>query len=45
MMAPTWVRHSVKKGYNYLLLKVASPGCRIGQFRREWGAKVEVFME
>lgn len=45
MMAPTWVRQRVRKGYNYLLLKVASPGYRIGQYRREWGAKVEAFMD
>ncbi len=43
MMAPFWVKHAVRKGYNYLLLKVATTGTRIGQFRREWGAKVEAF--
>ena len=43
LMAPFWVKRRVRKGYNYLLLKVATTGTRIGQFRREWGAKVEAF--
>lgn len=43
MMEPEWFRHRVKKGYNYLLLKLATPG-KQGQYRREWGAKLEVFL-
>ncbi|MBQ1568715.1 MAG: glycoside hydrolase family 127 protein [Kiritimatiellae bacterium] len=44
MMAPFWFDHHVKKGYNYVLLKVATPGQGLGQYRREWGAKIEAFL-
>ena len=48
MLAPFWFTLRARKGYNYLRLKVA---CGAGkekvfgqdQFRREWGAKLEVF--
>lgn len=42
MMAPQWFDHPVKKGYNYVLVKVGC-GSWMGQFRNEWGAKLEVF--
>lgn len=42
MMAPNWFNHSVKKGYNYVLVKVGSMTWP-GQFRYEWGAKLEVW--
>ena len=42
MMAPAWFDHPVKKGYNYVLVKVGC-GSWMGQFRNEWGAKLEVF--
>ena len=42
MMAPNWFDHPVKKGYNYVLVKVGSMTWP-GQFRWEWGAKLEVF--
>ena len=42
MMAPQWFDHKVKKGYNYVLVKVGK-GTWMGQFRSEWGAKLEVF--
>ena len=45
LMAPEWFRHKVTKGYNYLLVKCALPKSRPGQFRREWGARLQVFME
>lgn len=45
LMAPEWFRHGVKKGYNYLLVKCALPKSSPGQFRREWGARLQVFME
>lgn len=42
MMAPQWFGHKVRKGYNYLLVKVGN--CTwTGQFRSEWGARLEVF--
>ena len=44
LMAPTWFDHPVRRGYNYVLLKVATAGAGLGQFRREWGAKVEAFL-
>lgn len=42
MMAPQWFDHRVKKGYNYVLVKVGNMTWT-GQFRSEWGAKLEVF--
>lgn len=44
MMAPEWFVHPVKKGYNWALVKV---GCGewLGQYRSDWGAKLEVFFE
>ena len=43
MMAPTWFDLPVKKGYNYLLVKVGQM-CWWGQYRDEWGAKLDVFI-
>ncbi len=40
--APHWIRHRVKKGYNYVFCKIGWPG-HWPQWRREWGAKLEVF--
>ena len=45
LMSPQWFGHEVRKGYNYLLVKCALPKETHGQFRREWGAKLTVFME
>ena len=50
MVAPFWFKVKAKKGYNYLKVKVA---CGAGkevvfgqdQYRREWGAKLDVFRE
>lgn len=50
MVAPFWFKVTAKKGYNYLKVKVA---CGAGkevvfgqdQYRREWGAKLDVFRE
>jgi len=44
MMAPYWFKHPVKKGYNYLLVKVGQMSWW-GQYRDEWGAKLDVFIE
>lgn len=41
-MAPDWFKAPVKKGYNYLTVKVATPS-EWGNFRRDWGAKLQVF--
>lgn len=45
LMAPQWFQHAVEKDYNYLLVKCAVPGYVTQQFRREWGAKLQVFLE
>ena len=45
LMAPFWFDIAARKGYNYLLVKCALPARQPGQFRREWGAKLTVFME
>ena len=44
LMAPEWFRHHVNKGYNWALVKVGC-GAWLGQYRTDWGAKLEVFME
>ena len=43
-LAPDWFKAPVKKGYNYLTVKVAAPASW-GNMRRDWGAKLQVFME
>lgn len=43
MMAPQWFRAPVREGTNWLVVKVATPG-RVGEYRREWGAKLDVFL-
>ena len=49
MVAPFWFDIDVKKGYNYLKVKVATNGKEKvfgqDQFRREWGAKLDVFRD
>ena len=42
-MAPAWIDHPVKKGYNYMLVKLARPGYVTKQYPQFWGAKLEVF--
>jgi hypothetical protein len=44
LMAPQWFRQPVVKGYNYLLVKVAAAN-KCNQYRHEWGAKLDVFIE
>lgn len=44
LMEPQWFRRSVTKGYNYLLVKVAVRN-KCDQYRHEWGAKLDVFIE
>lgn len=44
LMEPQWFRHSVKKGYNWLLVKVAA-GTHCYQYRQEWGVRLTVFTE
>ena len=47
MVAPFWFGLDVKKGYNFLKVKVATNGKEKvfgqDQYRREWGVKLEVF--
>jgi len=43
LMAPQWFPLDVRPGVNWLLVKVATPG-RQGQYRREWGARLDVFL-
>ena len=47
MVAPFWFGLEAKKGYNYLKVKVATNGKEKvfgqDQYRREWGAKLDVF--
>ena len=43
-MAPDWFKAPVKKGYNYLTVKVATPS-DWGNYRRDWGAKLQVFIQ
>ena len=47
MVAPFWFALNAKKGYNFLKVKVATNGKEKvfgqDQYRREWGAKLEVF--
>lgn len=44
-MAPAWIRHPVKKGYNYMTVKLAHPEMwTMDQYPRFWGAKLEVFV-
>lgn len=44
MMAPHWFPCEFEPGYNYLFAKIAArPRC--SQYRREWGAKLEAFVE
>ena len=42
-MAPAWIDHPVKRGYNYMLVKLARPGYVTKQYPQFWGAKLEVF--
>ena len=42
-MAPAWIDHPVKRGYNYMLVKLACPGYVTKQYPQFWGAKLEVF--
>ena len=43
-MAPVWIRHPVKKGYNYMTVKLAHPGMwSMDQYPRLWGARLVVF--
>ena len=44
-MAPVWIRHPVRKGYNYLLVKMARPASLTKQYPQLWGAKLDVFLE
>ena len=43
-MAPDWFKAPVRKGYNYLTVKVATPS-DWGNYRRDWGAKLQVFIQ
>ena len=43
-MAPSWIKHPVKKGYNYMLVKLARPAYVTKQYPQFWGAKLEVFV-
>ena len=47
MVAPFWFSLNAKKGYNFLKVKVATNGKEKvfgqDQYRREWGAKLDVF--
>ncbi len=43
-MAPCWIRGKVKAGYNLLMLKVCE-GNTLLQYRKAWGARVDVFQE
>lgn len=48
MVAPFWFDVDAKKGYNYLKVKVACGAAKEvvfgqDQYRREWGAKLDVF--
>lgn len=43
-MMPELFKINVKPGYNWLVVKVASPAW-VGNQRREWGAKLQVFVE
>ena len=43
LMAPQWFDAPVRRGYNYLLVKVACAQ-RCGQYRGAWGAKLDVFV-
>ena len=43
-MAPSWIKHPVKKGYNYMLVKLAHPAYVTKQYPQFWGAKLEVFV-
>ncbi len=43
-MAPCWFRADLKAGYNVLLLKVCE-GHTLLQYRKAWGARVDVFRE
>ena len=48
MVAPFWFRVHAMKGYNCLKVKVATGGKEVvfgqDQYRREWGAKLDVFV-
>ena len=41
-MMPEWFKINVKPGYNWVVVKVATPAW-VGTYRREWGAKLQVF--
>ena len=43
-MMPEWFEIDVKPGYNWLVVKVATPGW-VATYRREWGAKLQVFAD
>ena len=43
-MAPVWIRHPVRKGYNYMLVKLAYPDWLTAQYPPFWGAKLQVFV-
>ena len=42
-MMPEWFPISVKQGYNWVVVKVATPR-DVKTYRKEWGAKLQVFM-
>lgn len=41
-MMPEWFDVNLKPGYNWVVVKVATPAW-VGTYRREWGAKLQVF--
>lgn len=43
-MAPQWFRHRVRRGYNYVYVKVGSHG-HWPQYRDAWGVKLEAFVK
>ncbi len=44
LMAPEWFTGRVKKGYNYVMVKLATPE-KWATYRREWGAKLQAWMK
>ena len=42
LMAPEWFTGRVKKGYNYVMVKLATPE-KWATYRREWGAKLQAW--
>lgn len=43
-MMPEWFKVSLKSGYNWVVVKVATPD-DVATYRHEWGAKLQVFTE